>query len=398
MFTSLKSINYEVADLAGARQWYCALLGAQPLFETPFMTVFRVGDCSLLLSQGKEPLPAGTERALSYWEVNDIDSAYQRLIGAGATPHLAVTSMMNITFARVSDPFGNIIGITHTATDAKEQSVDNKPSQTAMMVALCRALAAKDDREAIRGPDGLAELFLTDDNKRHLRDCESRKLAIRYFVPSWLYGYVISRTVFFDDKFNDALSNKIPQIVFLGAGYDTRAYRYRDMLRNTRVFELDIDSTQQRKRAVLDNAKIDIPPQVSFVRIDFKIDNIHDVLKNAGFDDSAETLFIWEGVTYYLSAKAIGNTLDFIRKHSPRGSALCFDYMTGKFESANPGEPCQFWISPEKIEPFLAEYGIDIIDHVDSKEMERRYLTLADGSSAETLLPLFRFVYGMRSA
>ena len=53
MFNSLKSVDYQVADLAKACQWYCDILGTQPLFETPFATTFKVGDCFLTLSQGR---------------------------------------------------------------------------------------------------------------------------------------------------------------------------------------------------------------------------------------------------------------------------------------------------------------------------------------------------------
>lgn len=56
-----------------------------------------------------------------------------------------------------------------------------------------------------------------------------------------------------------ALRENLPQVVFLGAGYDSRPYRFQDLLRNTRIFELDIASTQQRKRQVLERAGVAIP-------------------------------------------------------------------------------------------------------------------------------------------
>ncbi|MBN1980330.1 MAG: SAM-dependent methyltransferase [Chitinivibrionales bacterium] len=395
MFKSLKQVTYQVIDLGRARQWYCDILRTRPVFETSAVSTFKVGDCWLTLSKASESLHASSERIFCFWEVDDIDIAYRCLIDAGATPHLPIMQVANFAFARVIDPFGNILGITHAMTNARDQSVDNKPSQTAMITAFCRALAANDDRLTPRGPDTLAHFFLPNNMRKHAGDVKVHNDATGNFLPPWLYGYVTARTAFFDDHFREALSKSISQIVFLGAGYDTRPYRFRDILRNTRIFELDIELTQQRKRTILNGAGIEIPPQVSYVSIDFKVDTIHHALKKSGFDDSKETLFIWEGVIYYLSPEAVGSTLNQIREHTTRGSTFCLDYMTEKIDSPNPGEPCRFWIAPDEIELFLAKYGIEITEHVDSNEMERRYLTLADGLLAEKLLPNFRFVHGI---
>lgn len=61
------------------------------------------------------------------------------------------------------------------------------------------------------------------------------------------------------------------------------------------------------------SAKIDIPSQVKHVSINFKTDNLADVLSSAGYDDTARTLFIWEGVTYYLVKDAVSTTLNYIK-------------------------------------------------------------------------------------
>jgi methyltransferase (TIGR00027 family) len=179
----------------------------------------------------------------------------------------------------------------------------------------------------------------------------------------------------------------------LGAGYDTRAYRWRDELRTTRFFELDIRPTQQRKRDCLRDAQIELPSQVAFVEINFKVDDLAVVLKEAGFDPTAKTLFVWEGVTYYLDAAAISTTLKSVRALSAQGSTICFDYMTEKLDSVNPAEPFTFWIGSNDIGAYLSGLGFDMVEHIDSGEMERRYLTLHDGTCGERALPYFRFVH-----
>jgi len=269
---------------------------------------------------------------------------------------------LNIRIAKVVDPFGNMIGITGTAQDAKERAVEYQPSETAMSVAFCRALAAREERTEIKGPDYMAELFLTEEAKKPLKDGVSRNWAIQKLVTAPLYGYVLARTVFFDEIFKEALAENIPQIVFLGAGYDTRAYRYRELIQNTQIYELDIQSTQNKKTAVLKGSNISIPKQVSLVNINFKIDRISDVLRNAGYSQTAKTLFIWEGVTYYLTEEAINRTLSFIKSQSPKESAICFDYATDKLESFNAAEPFQFHVGRDGMAHFLRISGLRLLN------------------------------------
>jgi methyltransferase (TIGR00027 family) len=281
--------------------------------------------------------------------------------------------------------------------DIKSRTVEHQPSETAMTTAFCRALAYREDRKEIQGADNLAELFLTDEAKKPLKDSATRRWAIQKLVTSPLYGYLLSRTAYFDRIFSKHLAENIPQIVFLGAGYDTRAYRFRDLIQNTKIFELDIHSTQKRKLTLLQESNITIPAQVSYVSIDFKEEQIHDALLKCGYSSTAQTLFIWEGVTYYLPGTAISSTLSFIKSQSPEGSVLCFDYATEKLGSFNVAEPFQSWIGKgrDSIESFLSPFGIKTIEHLDSNEMEQRFLMLKDGSKAENALSQFCLFYGV---
>lgn len=392
MFKGLKRIVYPVSDLPQARQWYSEILEMQPAFETPFAVIFRVGECSLSLTKRHGPLPESAAETETYWEVDDLDATYQRLLDCGAAPHTPIKTVINIRIAKVTDPFGNILGLTGALKDAQKRSVENQPSETANIVAFCRALAAKEERADIKGPDYLAELFLTDEGRKPLQDQASRSWAIQVLVTSPLYGYFIARTAFIEAIFKQALSNRIPQIVFLGAGYDTRPYRHQAALGNSRIFELDIRPTQQHKLEVFKSANIEIPSQVTLVSINFKADKLEAVLNAAGFDPGLKTLFIWEGVTYYLTEETITTTLRFIKQNAPAGSTLCFDYASEQLECFNPAEPFQFWIAPDQIGKFLEEHGFTISQHLDTTEMEKRYLTLEDGTLAESVLTRFRLV------
>lgn len=396
MFKSLKRVTCQVADLEKAKQWYSGILKAPPVFETPVSVIFTIGECSLSLFKG-EPSQSGTNDNMDiYWDVDDIEASYEELLAAGAKPSAPVRTIFNIKIARVIDPFGNRIGITATIKNSTESSVENKPSETALNVAICRALAAYEQRNEIKGPDFMAELFLPEESKKHFQDAVSIKSVIERGISSALYGYILARTAYLDDVVKKSLEENVPQIVFLGAGYDTRAYRHSRLIRNTRLFEMDIRSTQQRKLKILADAKITPPRQLSFVTINFKTDKIEDVLVKAGYNTSLQTLFVWEGVSYYLAEESIHETLQFVRDCSASGSAICFDYMTEKMESVHAGEPFRFWIAPDKIEAFLAERGLIIAEHLDNREMEKRYLTLRDGRLAEKVMTRFGLVRAIK--
>lgn len=397
MFKSLTSVTYPVADLVQAGQWYRTVLGQEPVLDSPFMVSFDVGEAALNLVAVDQPSAAHEERVVVYWRVDDIDLAYRRLLELGAVPLTEISTRLNVRLAKIIDPFGNVIGLSDKLSKDKPISVADQPSESALTVAFCRALAAKDEREEIRGGDDLAELFLPEDRRRLLQDSASREWIIKNLATPELYGYFLARTAYIDHVFTQALRENIPQIVFLGAGYDSRAYRFKSLINDTRIFELDSRPTQQRKLTLLARANVSIPDQVTLAPINFKTEALAAVLLKADYDPHQRTVFIWEGVTYYLSTETVNETLTTVKTHSPAGSVICFDYMTQPVPSTYTAEPFQFWLEPERIEPFLAERGYVITDYLTPEDMERKYLTLRDGSSAGKVLPFFCLVQAVVS-
>ncbi|EGW39309.1 SAM-dependent methyltransferase [Desulfosporosinus sp. OT] len=393
MFQSVKTVTYQVSDIEKAKDWYCKILNKEPAFNSPFAVIFVIDDSVLMLAPTSNPLSGSDERIVAYWGVENIDVVYQKLLELGATPHTEINTVADTKSAKVVDPFGNILGITSKVLAAKDRSVENQPSETANGVTFCRALAARDEREEFRGPDYLAEIFLTEDGKRPLKDRASREWVINNLITPERYGYLIARTAYIDDIFKQSLRENIPQIVFLGAGYDTRSYRLKELIKETRIFELDIQTTQQRKKEKLNQSNISIPEQLTFVSINFKSDVLEKVLFKAGFDKNKKALFIWEGVMYYLPAEAVNNTLKFVKLNSPVGSTICFDYLTAERQSVNAGEPFLFWIEEERIESFLSERGYKIMERLTSKDMESKYLSVRNGSVVGKVIPHFSFVH-----
>jgi methyltransferase (TIGR00027 family) len=405
MFKSPGRIVYGVSDLEKAKEWYRQVLGMEPVFDSPVGVVFLVGPSALILAP-RECSSNEKEGAIVYWAVDDAVLAHRRLCELGATPHTDLTTMAGMRTATLKDPFGNVIGII-SEVKASEKTVEQKPSDTARGVTSLRFLATHEEQEEIRGRDYLAEVFVPEEWKETFRDPAKRKWFVTQFLPPGMYRGHIARTAWFDGLVEEALRGRIPQIVFLGAGYDSRPYRFAALIKDTRIFELDAAPTQEHKRSLLKREGIPIPEGLAFVPTDFTNSSLKDALFSAGFDQEQRSLYIWEGVTYYLPAEAIDSTLGFIRENSPRGSTVCFDYYStfpGMDEAYgvreqrefmrthSPGERMQFSIKREEIGSFLSERGFALIEHLTPVEIQKRYLTLKDGSSAGKTAAGFCFV------
>ena len=284
-------------------------------------------------------------------------------------------------------------------------SIDKKPSGTATEIAFLRALASIDNREEIRGPDVLAELFLPDDFKLSLNKPSQLK-EVTCTRPG-LYEYIIARTKYFDNKMKQALLENVPQIVLLGAGYDTRPYRFINLIKDSKIFEVDVHTTQVHKQEILDSSNIAIPESLVFVSTNFNKGNLKEVLCDAGYRRDQKTLFIWEGVIYYLLPESIDDIFNFIKSNSLAGSTLCFDCIVSSSDildlygikeiieymrKNHGGEPVRFSIEKGKTASFLSERGYKMIEHLTPGDMEREYLRLKDGTIAGRVMGHFHIV------
>lgn len=392
MFRALKRLVFKVDDLEQARQWYADILDSEPVYSSPAAAIFQVGDCSLSLAQANGPLPPAGARIDIYWDVDDVAATMAQLEAKGAQVLAPLRDVLEIRTVLLLDPFGNRIGLTSPVPVAKAETVADRPSQTALTVALSRALAAREERTALRGPDDLADLFLPAEAKPFLESPVQARWVIDHQLTAPLYAYFLARTAYLDAQFTAACRDGVDQVVFLGAGYDTRPYRFRDNLGITRVFELDSAPTQQRKRDLLARAGVPLPACLTYVPIDFERETMSDRLLQAGFDPRCKTLFIWEGVTYYLSESAVVDTLRFIAGNAPTGSQLCFDYLQQKLESINAAEPFRFWIARDQLPVLLSSHGFDLVEELDARALEQRYLTLPDGTLGERVMTRFGIV------
>ncbi len=140
-------------------------------------------------------------------------------------------------------------------------------------------------------------------------------------------GFLAVRERHIDEYLKTCLATGAQQVVILGAGFDARAYRFEEFKHGVKVFEVDHPATQQAKMKRLQKVFGAVPPHVTYVPIDFNTQTLEQRLPECGYDERAKTLFIWQGVTQYLTLEAVDSTLAFVVNHSGPGSSIIFDYM-----------------------------------------------------------------------
>ncbi len=136
--------------------------------------------------------------------------------------------------------------------------------------------------------------------------------------------YVAMRSRFAEDAARRAIARGVRQIVVLGAGLDTFAYRV-EPVEGLRVYEVDHPATQAEKRRRLAAAAIAAPARVVYAACDFESESLAGALAASGFDAGRPSFFLWLGVVPYLTESAIFATLAFIGK-LPGGGEVVFDY------------------------------------------------------------------------
>ena len=200
-------------------------------------------------------------------------------------------------------------------------------------------------------------------------------------------GMLWCRTRFIDEALVAALGEGIEQVVCLGAGFDTRAYRMPGV-EATRFFELDLPEPQSLKREYLQKRLGSLPAHVIFVPIDFDRQSIADEMGAAGYQPGVRTFLIWEGVTQYITAEAVDATLRFANSAAP-GSKVAFTYVDcGIIDGSKRskiderimsrvkrrGMPWVFGLDPDEVGEWLRRRGFRILDHTGAADYRARYL------------------------
>ncbi len=287
-------------------------------------------------------------------------------------------------------------------------------SRTADHVALLRAVAARDPDEKVRNPDHLAKHFVRPYSRKEARRnnflMNAEFSEVQAFIQKGLLGayyYVNARTHHFDAVFTQALDQGIAQFVILGAGHDSRAYRFREKLTGVKIFEVDVPGTQRQKQRMLERKLGGVPNHVTYVGIDFNRESLADIMLESGYDPGAKTFFLWEGVTYYIEGSAVNATLKFVAENSGPGSSIVFDYLLSRAlqrgtenkdsrlvtnRVASWGEPFVFGIDEGAAEAYLRERGFEVLSDLGAEDLTQRYLVRGDGTIDGLMVGHWRIV------
>lgn len=172
-------------------------------------------------------------------------------------------------------------------------------STTAEYVCYFRAIAAQRPDPKLRNPDGLADK-LCPPNGQLPRPYEAARKFIDYSGETYAgYFYVNARTMYIDAALERAVEAGATQVVVLGAGFDSRAYRFHASHPRVRFFEVDLPAMVEEKKNRLIMVFGVVPDYVQYAPIDFDHERLEDVLPRLGYDSGRRTFFILEGVTMY---------------------------------------------------------------------------------------------------
>jgi methyltransferase (TIGR00027 family) len=262
-----------------------------------------------------------------------------------------------------------------------------KLSITARAVAFARAVESCAPAAERLFVDHLAYGFLGSTGQCVVRLCRIPTLTrlLDHVVPE--RAGAVGRTRYIDDVLASAIREGICQIVILGAGFDSRAYRVPG-IEAARVFEVDYPATQVWKRHCLALLLNDVPAHVTFVPLDFNTEDLSGALSGAGYHSERPTLFIWEGVTEYLEASAVDAVFRYISRNSGPGSKVVFTYQDLRVINGSRevpgiqfrlrllrwiGEPYTYGFAPQRLASYLASRGLELVQDVSGTEYARWY-------------------------
>ncbi|GAB2471376.1 class I SAM-dependent methyltransferase [Jatrophihabitans fulvus] len=269
-----------------------------------------------------------------------------------------------------------------------------RPSITAQAVTLWRALE-HDRPEAERiVDDPYAAVFLGAAGRAARTGLRSPAVRpLRHAMERTAIGgvstSVLCRHRFIDDHLLDELPGA-EQVLVLGAGWDSRAYRFAAELGGRPVIEVDLPPLSRLKRRVVAaHPEVFAAGRVHSVEIDFNTQTLGDRLAGSPWRTGARTVVVWEGVAMYLDADAVRGTLTALQELCGRGSLLtmdAFQRLSGRRPVDNArragvrglaviGEPVTWAVTAERIGAVLGEAGFAVEDLATADVATARYAT-----------------------
>jgi methyltransferase (TIGR00027 family) len=188
---------------------------------------------------------------------------------------------------------------------------------------------------------------------------------------------VCARSRIVEDDLASSLARGMKQLVILGAGLDSTAYRCSHLTADLQMFEIDFPATQVWKRERLAKIGVSVPGNLTFVPFDFEHQTLAEALTAGGVRTDQMSFFTWMGVQPYLTDQTVMATLDVIAAFPP-GSELALDLMTPtqshQAEGMTAGMRQMLQVVAKSGEPFKSMY----VPAVFEEHLRRRSFTDID--------------------
>jgi methyltransferase (TIGR00027 family) len=263
-----------------------------------------------------------------------------------------------------------------------------RPSSTAQWTTLGRALELQHPEPIV--VDRFAPLFLSRSSRVVQRGLLGARPVFRRAEQLEIAGLATSglcRHRFIDEHLLAALPD-VEQVLILGAGYDSRAYRFASQIMPRPVFEVDLPPLSRRKAGIVaaNRARFG-SPRIRRVEIDFRTESLAERLAVTGFAAGAPTCVIWEGVSMYLTHDAVAATLAALAALCAPRSVIAMDFWQqvpgpgGMLRVAVEramrllGEPITFPQPAASVGRLLDGAGFQLIDLAEADVMTTRYAT-----------------------
>jgi len=206
-------------------------------------------------------------------------------------------------------------------------------------------------------------------------------------------SHLVARTRWIDEKVLDTPEGS--NIVLLGSGYDTRAYRLDTKAQRT-FYDLDLAASHKRKQGFLSQHLPDLinRPNVHFLDVDFRDPEWHKVLAPLK-QSKHRTLFILEGVFYYLPVESLRALFKHVASLSKPGDQLIMDALDQRTVDGQAGLMSRVatnffrW----KGEPFLTGLSSDDISKSESLWPGFKARVLPHGAHATPRWPISKWFF-----
>jgi methyltransferase (TIGR00027 family) len=200
---------------------------------------------------------------------------------------------------------------------------------------------------------------------------------------------VVVRSRYAEDLLEQAIRGGVRQYAIVGAGFDSFAFRRRDLESSLRIFEFDHPDTQDLKLERLQALGESFPENLQCVPVDFEKETIADALAKSDYQAALPGFFSWLGTTPYLSNEATLATLRAIAETAVVGSEIVFDYLVPsslvpdsereamrklKQFTDRRGEPLIGEFEPVEMEALLDSVGLELVENLSPGEQTQRYL------------------------